>query len=281
MVIHSIPGRPITGSTRLAGLLGWPVGHSRSPQIHNYWAAQHGVDLVYTAWPVEPGNLKAAVEGLQTLGCLGANVTVPHKQTIIPYLHSLDPAAAAIGAVNTLVFGPAGIEGRNTDAPGFMASLREGAPQWQPGSEVAVVLGAGGAARAIVWALRDAGVQEIRILNRTPEKAQLLAEEFGAVAMPWTPAALAGAGLLVNCTTAGLKGVDDIDLALTELPATAVVVDIVYQPLETGLLRAARARGLATVDGLGMLLYQAQLAFAAWTGITPVVDSALRELVLA
>jgi shikimate dehydrogenase len=269
----------ITGNTKLAGVMGWPVSHSRSPQIHNYWAARHGLDLVYTALPVAPDNIGAAIAGLQALGYLGANVTVPHKQAVIPYLARLDEAAQAIGAVNTLVFGPDGIEGRNTDALGFMVSLREGAPYWRPDSGPAVVLGAGGAARAIAWALREAGA-EVRIMNRTPDKAAMLAAEFGAEAVAWSTEGLAGAALLVNCTSAGLNGENDLELALTALPASAVVADIVYQPLETGLLKAARSRGLVTVDGLGMLLYQAQLAFAAWTGVMPAVDAELRALVL-
>jgi shikimate dehydrogenase len=275
-----------SGKARLAGILGWPVGHSRSPRLHGYWLEQLGIDGAYVPLAVRPENLAAAVAALPKLGFRGANVTVPHKETVIPLLDRVDPLAARIGAVNTLVIGADGsIEGRNTDAFGFMANLHGGPAGWNPTAGPAVVLGAGGAARAVVAALAEAGVPEIRLLNRSLGRAEQLAAEIGGPIRPalWEhrTAALEGAALLVNTTTLGMNGQPPLDLSLSALPVTALVNDIVYAPLMTGLLNAAVARGNPVVDGLGMLLWQAVPGFEAWFGIRPVVTAALRAHVLA
>lgn len=274
-------GRP----TALAGVMGWPVGHSRSPLLHGHWLRVHDIDGAYLPLAVAPDALGAAVNGLRALGFRGANVTVPHKLAVMPYLDRIDAAARAIGAVNTLVIADDGtIEGRNTDAYGFIESLRAGSPGWTPAAGPAVVLGAGGAARAVCWALAQAGVPEIRLCNRSHDKAGALAADLGAPLQPWgwqqRGAALSGAVLVVNTTVLGMDGQPPLDLPLDTLPAAATVVDIVYTPLETPLLAAARARGNTTVDGLGMLLHQAVPGFEAWFGVRPAVDPALRRAVL-
>ena len=274
----------LSGTATLAGILGWPVGHSKSPRLHGYWLEQHGIDGAYVPLPVRPEAFARAVRALGDLGFRGASVTVPHKVAALEACDSLDPAAERIGAVNTVIFDEGRIEGRNTDAPGFIESLRQGAPAWSASDGPAVVLGAGGAARAVVFALLEAGVGELCLLNRTAARAEALARDFGPALRvePWEDRAeaLAGAGLLVNTTSLGMTGQAELDLALDRLPERAVVTDIVYAPLETALLRRAKARGHATVDGLGMLLHQGRPAFEAWFGIDPAVTPALRAFVL-
>jgi shikimate dehydrogenase len=265
-----------------AGVIGWPVAHSLSPRIHRFWLAQYGIDARYEAVVVPPDWLEDAVAGFKAGGWAGFNVTVPHKEAIIPLLDRVDATARAIGAVNTVVaVGDDQFEGRNTDAPGFLASLR--AERAIRVERPALVLGAGGAARAVLAALREAGVREIRIANRNRARAEQLAEIFPAVVCDWDDRALAldGAGLLVNATSLGMDGQPPLEIELGRLPVTATVTDIVYRPLETPLLAAARARGNAVVDGLGMLLHQAVGGFGAWYGLTPMVTPELRAHVLA
>lgn len=276
----------ITGKARLAGVVGWPVGHSRSPRLHGFWLDRLGIDGAYVPLAVRPDDLAAVVAALPRMGFRGANLTVPHKERALGLVDELDPLAERIGAVNTLVFRDDGaIEGRNTDAFGFLENLRRGAPGWRPEGGPAAVLGAGGAARAVVAALADAGIPEIRLVNRSPERAERLAAEIGGPVRvePWErrAAALDGAALLVNTTTLGMAGQPALDLDLAALPDGAVVNDIVYAPLETDLLRAAKARGATAVDGLGMLLWQAVPGFEAWYGVRPEVTDELRAFVLA
>lgn len=275
----------ITGRATVAGVMGWPVGHSRSPLLHNYWLACYGIDGAYVPFAVRPDGLEAALRALPALGLAGVNLTVPHKERALALMDRLDAAAQRIGAVNTVVVSDGRLEGRNTDGYGFIENLHAGATGWRASNGAAVVIGAGGAARAIIAALIDDGVPEIRLVNRTLARAEALAAEFGKplVALQWEQrvAALDGAALLVNATTLGMTGQPPLDLALDALPKTAVVTDAVYAPLETALLAAARARGNVCVDGLGMLLHQARPGFAAWFGRDPEVTPELRAHVLA
>ncbi len=273
----------IRGTTRIAGLMGWPVKHSRSPRLHGYWLAAHGIDGAYVPLPVAPEKLETALRALPALGFVGTNVTVPHKAPAMALVDRVNPVARRAGAVNTVVVAADGtLEGRNTDAFGFLAALQQDAPGWRA-DRPAVIVGAGGSARAVVVALVDAGVAAIRITNRTHEKAEALAElGSGIQVVEWQKraTALEGAGLLVNTTVLGMGGQPPLDLDLRALPTDAVVNDIVYSPLETLLLAAARARGNPVVDGLGMLLHQARPAFHAFFGIDPAVTPALRAHVL-
>ncbi len=271
-----------------AGVIGWPVDHSRSPKLHGFWLAQYGLSGRYDKLPVPPEDVGAFLEALpKEPGFRGVNVTLPNKVAVLPYLAEVDPVARRIGAVNTIVVRPDGsLQGSNTDAFGFLASLRADAPKmWRAANGPAVVLGAGGASRAIIVALLDAGTPELRLTNRSREKAEALAAEFGnrLQVVDWDDraTALAGAGLLVNTTSLGMGGQPDLDLPLDDLPVTALVNDIVYTPLETGLLAAARARGNPVVDGLGMLLHQGRPGFEAWFGVAPEVTPELRAAVLA
>ncbi|MGE0718138.1 MAG: shikimate dehydrogenase [Alphaproteobacteria bacterium] len=273
----------ISGKARVAGVMGWPVGHSRSPRLHGYWLAQLGIDGAYVPMAVRPETVVEAVRALPLLGFAGCNLTVPHKELVLPALDRVSPLARRIGAVNTVVVDADGrIDGDNTDAFGFIESLREAVPAWRGRSGPAVVLGAGGAARAVVAALQDADVPEIRVANRTRARADALVRDLGGSAVDWSERshALDGASLLVNTTTQGMTGQPALDIDLGPLPASAVVADIVYVPLTTPLLAAAAARGNPTVDGLGMLLHQARPGFARWFGVTPAVTPALRAHVL-
>jgi len=265
-----------------AGVIGWPVGHSLSPRIHRYWLAEYNVAGRYEAVVVPPDWLADTVDGFRKAHWVGFNVTVPHKEAILPLLDMVDPMAGAIGAVNTVVaIGEDRFEGRNTDASGFLASLR--AQCLIPADRPAVILGAGGAARAIAVALRGIGIGEIRIANRSRERADKLAAEFSLVACDWEDRddVLEGAGLLVNATSLGMTGQPPLEIGLEHLPLEAIVTDIVYRPLDTDLLKKARNRGNIAVDGLGMLLHQAVEGFAAWFGLTPEVTPGLRSHVLA
>lgn len=274
----------IRGTTRLAGLMGWPIKHTRSPRLHNFWLSLYGIDGAYLPLAVEPAKLETALRALPALGFAGSNVTVPHKEAALRIVDRVQPVARRVGAVNTVTVAADGtLEGRNTDAYGFLAALQDGAPNWVA-ERPAVILGAGGSARAAIVALLDAGVGEIRVANRTRERAEALGELSPAVhAVAWSErsGALDGAGLLVNTTTLGMGGQPPLDIDLSALPKDAVVNDIVYSPLETALLAAARARGNVAVDGLGMLLHQARPAFFAFFGVDPQVTSALRDHVLA
>jgi shikimate dehydrogenase len=275
----------LSGKARVAGVMGWPVGHSRSPRLHGHWLREHGIDGAYVPLPVPPERLGDAVRGLAALGLRGCNVTVPHKEAVIPLLDRIDATARATGAVNTIVVEADGtLSGSNTDVFGFMENLRDGAPDWRPTGTVAVVVGAGGAARAVAWALREAGAADVRVVNRTQDRAARLAGDIGgpvrAVAWEEREAALDGARLLVNTTTQGMEGQPALELRLDALPRAAVVNDIVYVPLTTPLLAEAAGRGNPVVDGLGMLLHQARPGFAAWFGAEPTVTRALRRAVL-
>ena len=271
-----------SGKAVLAGVIGWPVAHSLSPRVHGYWLREYSIDGAYVALAVRPEELPAAIKGLGALDFAGANITVPHKEAAMAAVDSCDETACRVGAVNTLVVESDGaITGTSTDGFGFRENLRGALPGWSPAGS-AVVLGAGGAARAIAFALADAGVPEIRIVNRTRPRGEELAAAVGALYVAWDSRAeaLDGATLLVNATSLGMDGAPPLSLSLDALPADAVVTDIVYTPLETPLLRVARARGNLCVDGLGMLLHQARPGFAAWFGREPQVTPELRAFVL-
>lgn len=271
---------------RLAGVMGWPVAHSRSPLLHNHWIAEHGLRGAYVLLPVQPEKIEQALRALPVLGFAGCNLTIPHKVAAMAIVDHLEPLAQRIGAANTIVVGADGaLTGRNTDAYGFIQSLRDAQPGWRADAGPACVVGAGGAARAVMAGLLDEGASEIRLSNRSDAKAMDMAQEFGprVRAVPWAErhAALEGVALLVNTTNQGMHGQEALDLRLDVLPATALVSDIVYVPLETPLLVAAKARGNATVNGLGMLLNQARPAFEAWFGPLPAISPPLMEKVLA
>jgi shikimate dehydrogenase len=278
----------ITGRTRLAGIMGWPVAHSRSPALHNFWIDEQGIDAAYVPLPVRPEQLEPALRALPLLGFRGCNLTLPHKQMALSVVDRVEPLARRIGAVNTIVVAADGtLEGRNTDAFGFRENLRDRAPDWQPAAGPAVVLGAGGAARAVVAALIEDRVEEIRLTNRTIARAEAVAKDLASPSTritvhPWEtrPAALRDAGLLVNTTSLGMSGEPKLELDLSALPLTAVVADIVYVPLETELLAATRARGHRVVDGLGMLLHQGRPGFEAWFGSAVRATRELRAALL-
>jgi shikimate dehydrogenase len=278
----------ITGKTRLAGIMGWPVAHSRSPTLHNFWLDEHGIDGVYVPLPVRPEHLAPALRALPALGFRGCNLTLPHKQAALAIVDRVDPLARRIGAMNTVIVAADGsLEGCNTDVYGFRENLRDSAPDWDLAFGPAVVLGAGGAARAVVAALIEAGVLEIRLVNRTAARAERVAEDVTVPPSrisihPWKgrAAALEDAGLLVNTTSLGMTGEPELEIDLSRLPPSAVVVDIVYVPLKTELLAAARRRGHRTVDGLGMLLHQGRPGFEAWFGTAVRVTRDLRAAVL-
>ncbi|HXP30108.1 MAG TPA: shikimate dehydrogenase [Stellaceae bacterium] len=276
----------ITGAARLAGVMGWPVAHSRSPALHAFWLAEHGIDGAYVPLAVQPEHLSRALKALPLLGFAGCNLTLPHKEAALEAVDEVDVSARRAGAVNTVIVLPNGtLRGSNTDGFGFLENLRAEVPGWSAASGPAVVLGAGGAARAIAAALIDAGAPEIRLINRTPARTAALAKRLGGairgVAWEDRGPALADAKLVVNATSLGMSGQPVLDLALDALPRDAVVNDIVYVPLETALLAAARRRGNPAVDGLGMLLHQGRPGFAAWFGPLPEVTPRLRAAVLA
>ena len=269
-----------------AGVMGWPVAHSRSPLLHSFWLKEHRIDGEYVLLSVRPEELAPSLRGLAVRGFAGCNLTIPHKEAALAIVDVVDAASARIGAVNTVIVRPDGaLEGRNTDAFGFRENLRAAQPGWRAGAGPAVVLGAGGAARAVVAALLDDGVRDIRLVNRGRDRAAALAAALGGPieVVDWArrAEALAGAALLVNATSLGQTGQPPLELALDALPKEALVNDIVYVPPETPLLAAARRRGNPAVDGLGMLLHQARPAFAAWFGVTPEVTPALRQAVAA
>jgi shikimate dehydrogenase len=260
--------------------MGWPVAHSRSPLIHNHWIAEYGLSGAYVLLPVRPDRLEAALRGLPALGFAGCNLTIPHKVEAMRWLDTVDAQAQRIGAVNTVVVAEDGtLRGHNTDAFGFIESLHQAQAQWRADAGPACVIGAGGAARAVLCALLDDGAPSIRLCNRSGDKAHDMAQEFGprVQAVPWEQrnTALEGVNVLVNTTNQGMHGQDALDLVLDDLPAGALVADIIYVPLQTPLLAAAQARGNPTVHGLGMLLHQARPAFEAWFGVRPEVSPAL------
>jgi shikimate dehydrogenase len=271
---------------RLAGVMGWPVAHSRSPVIHGHWIAQHGLRGAYVLLPVQPAHLATALRSLPVLGFAGCNLTIPHKVEALRLVDQMDPLARRIGAVNTIVVAADGsLEGRNTDGFGFIQSLRDAQPAWRADAGPAAVIGAGGAARAVLVGLIDSGAKEIRLTNRSWAKAHDMAQEFGGpiTAVPWEERheALRDCALLVNTTNQGMHGEPPLDLRLDHLPVQALVSDIIYVPMETPLLAAARARSNAVVNGLGMLLNQARPGFEAWFGVAPSVTPELLSVVLA
>jgi shikimate dehydrogenase len=278
--------RTISGKAQLAGVIGWPVSHSRSPRLHNYWLEHHGIDGAYVPLPVHPDYLADVLKALPRMGFKGVNLTLPHKEAALRLVDRADPMAMRIGAVNTIVFTPDGKSiGSCTDGLGFLENLRHEDRSFSSSQGASVILGAGGAAAGIAFALLDDGCPEIRIINRTIEKAQALAERLGETAkvVAWEERgqALKDAALLVNTTSLGMNGQPVLNIALEALPKSALVTDIVYAPLETNLLAQAKARGNRVVDGLGMLLHQARPGFAAWFGVAPDVTPELRAHVLA
>ena len=264
-------------------VIAWPAGHSRSPLIHNYWIKQHNLNAEYRREAVPPDKFAAFVENLRGNGYIGANITVPHKEAALA-LSEPDDRARAVGAANTLWYDDDTLRSTNTDVEGFLANLDVAAPGWDRGLETAVVLGAGGGARAVVFALLQREVGRVYVINRTRDRAQALKKKFGARVhlAGWneTTGLLGGAGILVNTTTLGMVGQPPLEINL-RCPASLVVADLVYAPLETRLLASARARGLRTADGLGMLLHQAVRGFQLWFGVRPEVTPELRALVEA
>jgi len=271
--------------TPLALVVGWPISHSRSPIIHGHWLRRLGIAGAYERRPIEPGAFPAFAASIGTGGLVGANVTIPHKVTAFACCDATTDVAKALGAVNTLWRGDGGLHGDNTDVEGFLANLDEGAPGWAPPNGRALVLGAGGAARAVVYGLLARGFAHVDVTNRTLANAQDLAKQFGprvhALAGEPDAAALGAADLIVNTTSLGMKGQPALAFDLAAAKPSAVVTDLVYLPLETALIQAARARGLRAVGGLGMLLHQAVPGFERWFGQRPTVDAELRALVEA
>jgi shikimate dehydrogenase len=275
----------MTAAPPLAGVLGWPIGHSRSPRLHGHWLARYHIEGYYVPIALPPERFEAGLISLPALGFRGVNVTIPHKEAALALATAATDRAREIGAANTISFGPDGaIHADNTDGYGFIANLRQEAPGWSAAAGPALVLGAGGAARAIVAALLGEGCPEVRIANRTHERAVALRDHFGARVIPvaWGDAAVAGdAATVVNTTAVGMEGAEAVPLDLDAVAPAALVTDIVYGAEPTPFVVAARARGLAAVDGLGMLLHQAVPGFERWFGRRPEVDAELRAAVLA
>lgn len=270
----------------LAGVIGSPVAHSLSPRLHGHWLSRYDIAGHYLAMDVNAADLPQILAAMPKMGFKGGNVTIPHKEAVLRLADEVSERAAAIGAANTLVFGDDGrLLADNTDGIGFLENLRAGAPGWSAAHGPAAVLGAGGAARAIVHALLDAGAPEIRLANRTMARAEALAEAFGprVVVHDWTrlERMLDGAATLVNTTSLGMSGHPPLDFPRDALTPGMVVSDIVYAPLETELLRQARTAGAVAVDGLGMLIHQAVPGFERWFGRRPEVDPAVRDVLLA
>lgn len=272
----------------LTGLIGYPVAHSKSPAIHEYWIQQQGIDAEYKLYTTPPQRVRQVVKRLRDKGARGFNVTVPHKLAVMEYLDEIDETARDIGAVNTVTFKNGKAIGSNTDGYGFITNLREGVGDLSPYLSKVVILGSGGASRAVLLALIEAGAKEIFLTNRTHESAQTLSSSARDIkktaniqVVDWEERAscLSEASLLVNATSLGMEHQPPLVLDINQLPTTALVHDIVYAPLKTDLLKQAEARGNRTVDGLGMLLYQAQKAFSLWHGVLPAVTPELRARV--
>ncbi len=274
----------LSGTAKLAGIIGWPVAQAFSPRLHGYWLNEMGIDGALVPLPVRPEDFSIVIRGLMKAGFKGVSVTIPHKEAAFAICHETDLAARVAGAVNLLIFRDNGrIEGRNTDASGLAAALRENLDAGALKGKAVVILGAGGAARAAVVALHDIGAGEIRIVNRSRGRADQLAAALSPHVKPslvvfddWSKAAQ-GAALVVHSTSAGMKGAPSLDIAFDALPKDAVICDIVYNPLETPLLKRARAAGYKTIDGLGMLMHQGVPAFEAFFGVTPKVTPSLRK----
>ena len=269
----------------LAGVIGSPIAHSKSPRLHQHWLRRYGILGHYIPMDVRAGDLELVLATLPKMGFIGVNVTIPHKEHVLSLADVVTDSAALIGSANTLTFRPDGkLYADNTDGFGFMENLRNGAPEWNPKSGPAAVLGSGGAARAVISALIEAGVPEIRLSNRTKNRAEALQREFGnkVVVYDWVQAgnALDDAVLVVNASSLGMQGKPEMRVPLDALSHRAVVTDLVYTPLETPLLYFAKSIGCTTVDGLGMLLHQAAPGFERWFGRKPEVDDQLRQVLL-
>ena len=269
-----------------AGVIGNPISHSLSPKLHGFWLNRYGLDGSYSALKVTEEDLESTLRSLPAQGFIGANVTLPHKISVMQFADQITDRATLIGAANTLIFKEDGrIFADNTDGYGFMANLRQGAPDWDPKAGPAAIFGAGGATRAVIVALADAGVPEIIIANRTRRKAEALRDDFGAriSVVDWVQAdkMLEGANTVINTTSLGMVGGQDFKVPLDNLSKDAVVTDIVYNPLRTPFLKAAELQGCKTVDGLGMLLHQGVPGFERWFGQRPEVDEETRQAVLA
>jgi shikimate dehydrogenase len=268
-----------------ACVIGWPIEHSRSPLIHGHWLARHGIDGSYTREAVQPGELEDFLSAMPDRGFKGCNVTLPHKEAALACAHSADDAARAIGAANTLWFENGKLHASNTDAYGFLANLDAGAPGWDKDKSTALVLGAGGAARAVLHALASRSFRDIILVNRTRSRADALAAHFkGPVrVVDWVErdAHVKGSVLMVNTTTLGMTGQPPLELDLSSADEGSVVTDLVYVPLKTALLERAGAQDLRSVDGLGMLLHQAVPGFEKWFGVRPQVSDELRNLIVA
>lgn len=270
----------------LAGVLGWPIHHSKSPVLHGHWLRRYGIDGAYLPMAVRPNSLRTAVDGLRALGFRGCNVTIPHKEAVAALADLRTPTVERLGSANTLVFREDGsLWADSTDGYGFIENLKQGADLSRLRGGTVVMLGAGGAARPVIGALLEQGVSTIRLSNRSPEKAEAIADLVGSAVqpVPWAEreAAVADCALLVNTTSLGMVGQPALEMRLDDLPPDALVTDLVYAPLETTLLGAARTRGNPVVDGLGMLLHQARPGFHAWFGTDPDVDDDLRSAVLS
>ncbi|HEY3158423.1 MAG TPA: shikimate dehydrogenase [Vicinamibacterales bacterium] len=270
----------------LAGVMGWPVMHSRSPALHKYFFKQYGLAGTYVPLAIEPDRLEPALRALAPLGFAGCNLTIPHKERALEIVDHVDALARRIGAISCVVVRPDGsLSGTNNDVHGFARNILQQQPDWRADAGPAVVIGAGGGARAVVYSLVDRGAREVRVANRTRARADTLAREFGSAVVPvdWDDRhrALDGAAMLVNTTSQGMAGQPPLDLDLERLPRHALVADIVYIPLETPLLAAARRRGNPAVDGLGMLLHQACIAWQLWFGLDPQVTPELRATIEA
>ena len=268
----------------LAGVIGFPVAHSKSPRLHGHWLAKYGIQGHYVPLHVAPEHLPNTLKSMQNMGFVGCNVTIPHKEAALSLAQNVTDTARRIGAANTLVFKDGEIHADNTDGIGFVENLRQNAPNWRADAGPVLVIGAGGAARAILVALLDAGAPEIMLTNRTADRASALAAEFGTRvrAYPWerTETLLPLAATVVNTTALGMTGKEAFPFSLKGLPSTTLATDIVYTPLDTQFLQAARAQGCTTVDGLGMLLHQAAPGFARWFGQVPEITDQTRRVVL-
>ena len=270
----------------LAGVMGWPVMHSRSPMLHNYWFRQHDLAGSYVPLAIRPEGLAAALRALHPLGFAGVNLTIPHKQQALTIVDEVDAVARNIGAISCVVVKPdASLAGTNNDCWGFIQNLRQEQPEWRADRGPIVVLGAGGGSRAVCYGLAQEGAREIRLVNRSLARAEVIADEFGGpiAVVPWEQRsdALEGAALVVNTTSLGMVGQPVLDISLDKLPAAAIAADIIYIPLETPFLAAARQRGNRTVNGLGMLLNQGRPAWKAWFGVEPEVTPELRAMIEA
>lgn len=270
---------------RLAGIIGWPISHSLSPKIHGFWLKTHKIEGEYLPLETDPEHLEYTLETLFERGFRGANVTLPHKEEAMKFMKFVSPQAEKLGAINTIIVHENGdLEGRNTDMYGFTENLKAASFALKSDEPIVAVLGAGGAARAVVAALQEMNFYEIRIINRTMDKARRLAEDLGGNIniFEWNESekAMAGAELLVNATSLGMEGQPPLDIEIDALSDKAWVADIVYAPLQTELLKRAAKRGNKTIDGLGMLLHQARPAFKAWFGVDPEVNEKLRKFVL-